>query len=117
MAERLQVAESRRVLEELPSISASVLKNRMGDALSMAGGGGVAITRHQRTEFVLLTAAKYLELQRARQVPLEALADQFDKMVEKMNTRRAKKGVVDLFSATPPELGSSAVKAARNDGR
>jgi len=101
-------------LEGLPSMSASSLKNHMGEALLKAAGNGLAITRHNRAEFVLLTAAKYVELQMARQAPLEALSVEFDAMVARMNTSAAKRGVASLFKASPAALGRSAVKAARS---
>lgn len=102
-------------LEALPTMSASMLKNHIGEALLKAADGGVAITRHNRPEFVLLPAAKYLELQRAQQMPLEALSAEFDAMVAKMNTAAARRGVEALFNASPVELGNAAVKAAQSE--
>jgi antitoxin Phd len=104
-------------LKKLPAMSASSLKNHIGEALLKAAGNGLAITRHNRPEFVLLPAAKYLELQRAHQMPLEALSAEFDAMVARMNTPSAQRGVNSLFSATPTELGKSAVKAAAAQGQ
>ncbi|CAN5730141.1 hypothetical protein BH11VER1_BH11VER1_27540 [soil metagenome] len=106
-------AIDRAGLEALPSMTASSLKNHMGEALLKAAANGLAITRHNRAEFVLLPTAKYLELQRARQAPLQALSAEFDAMVAKMNTASAKRGVTSLFKASPAALGKSAVKAAR----
>jgi hypothetical protein len=63
--------------------------------------GAVAITRHLRAEFVLLPVEQYLELQQARNAPLEALTSQFDDMVARMNTPAAKRGVARLFQASP----------------
>jgi len=103
---------SRGGLPDLPAVPASDLKNRFGEICQQAAKGAVAITRHQRAEFVLLPIAQYEELQQARMAPLEALADQFDTMVARMNTPAAKRGVKALFAAKPAVVGASAVKAA-----
>lgn len=83
-----------------------------GEVALQAMKGAVAITRHQRAEFVLLPVDQYLALQEAQAAPLEDLASQFDAMVARMNTPAAKRGVAKLFQATPTELGKSAVMAA-----
>jgi len=101
-------------LKELPSISASSLKNNMGEALLKAASGGVAINRHNRPEFVLIPAAAYLELQGESQALLEAQSAEFDAMVARMNTKAAKRGASALFRASNAALGKSAVKAARH---
>ncbi|MDB6133157.1 MAG: hypothetical protein JWM59_1400 [Verrucomicrobiales bacterium] len=96
----------------LPSVTASALKNNFGHASRQAAKGALAITRRQRTEFVLLPVAQYAELQRARQAPLDALSAQFDAMVSKMDTSAARQGTAKLFQAGSKELGRTAVKAA-----
>jgi prevent-host-death family protein len=102
----------RRAHFDLPSVPASDLKNRFGEICQRAAKGAVAITRHQRAEFVLLPIAQYEELQQARTAPLDALATQFDALVSKMNTPAARRGVKALFSAKPAALGANAVKGA-----
>ncbi|RYD25090.1 MAG: type II toxin-antitoxin system Phd/YefM family antitoxin [Verrucomicrobiaceae bacterium] len=101
----------------LPSITASALKNNFGHASRQAAKGALAITRRQRTEFVLLPVAQYAELQRARQAPLDALSAQFDAMVGKMDTSAARQGTAKLFQAGWKELGQAAVKAAKSHAR
>jgi prevent-host-death family protein len=97
----------------LRSVTASDLKNNFGEVIAQAMKGAVAITRHQRAEFVLLPVEQYLELQQARTAPLQALTVEFDAMVARMNTPAANRGVARLFKAAPDALGKSAVKAAR----
>jgi prevent-host-death family protein len=101
------------VISSLPSVSASDLKNKFGEVIALASKGGVAITRFQRAEYVLLPVAEYLELQQARTASLNALALEFDVMVARMDTPTAKRALDQLFAATPAALGKSAVKAAR----
>ena len=103
----------REVLSSLRAVTASELKNNFGEVSAKAMKGAVAITRHQRAEFVLLPLEQYLELQQARTAPLDALSSQFDAMVARMNTPAAKRGVAKLFQASPAGVGKAAVKAAR----
>ena len=96
----------------LPAVTASDLKNNFGEASLRAKKGALVITRHNRAEFVLLPVEHYAELQQTRRALLEALADQFDAMVAKMNTSASRRGAALLFKASPAELGKIAVKAA-----
>jgi antitoxin Phd len=100
----------------LHTVTASDLKNNFGEVIGQAVKGAVAITRHQRAEFVLLPVEEYLELQQARTAPLEALTSQFDALVARMNTPKAKRAVARLFRTSPAGLGKSAVKAAAHGG-
>jgi prevent-host-death family protein len=102
---------------DLPTVTASDLKNNFGEVSAMAQKGALAITRHQRAEFVLLSVTQYKELQQARTAPLEALTSQFDALVAKMNTPAARQGVTKLFKAGPAALGRSAGKSAQAHGR
>lgn len=104
-------------VDALPAMTASELKNNFGLASQQAAKGALAITRHNRAEFVLMPVQEYVELQRARQAPLDGLATQFDAMVAKMNTPAARRGVVALFKATPGQLGKVAVKTVRTDAK
>ena len=105
------------LVASLPSVSASELKNNFGDVVRQASREAVAVTRHRRPEFVLVPAAEYEELRRARQAPLEALTAEFDAMIAQMNTAAAKRGIDKLFASTPEQLGQAAVEATlRNDG-
>jgi antitoxin Phd len=101
------------LLRSLRSVSASALKNNYGQVAEQAAKGPVAISRYKVPEMVLLPAADYVEMQRARQAPLDALAAEFDQLVVKMNTPKAKTAAANLFKATPKELGRSAVKSAQ----
>ena len=100
----------------LPVVTASDLKNKFGEVIAQAVKGAVAITRHRRTEFVLLPVEHYLELQRTRAASLEALTSEFDAMVARMNTPAGKRAVAKLFRAGATGLGKSAVKSAAHGG-
>lgn len=106
---------SQSTLEQIPDIqtvTASALKNQFGKVSAQAKKGAVAITRHQRAEFILLSVDRFLDLQRAQTAPLDALTAQFDAMVARMNTPKAESGVARLFKAKPAALGKAAVNAA-----
>jgi antitoxin Phd len=113
MRESLEPARRSEADLGLQTVTASDLKNNFGEVITRAAAGAVAITRHQRAEFVLLTVAEYRELQRARSASLDALSSEFDAMVARMNTPAGKRAVAKLFKATPAALGKSAAKAAR----
>lgn len=98
---------------ELPEVTASVLKNKFSEIARLAAREPVAVSRHKRREFVILTSAQYEEMRESRLAPLAALAVEFDQMVAKMNTPEARRATASLFSASGKALGKAAVKARR----
>jgi len=97
----------------LPDISASDLKNKFSEVARLVAREPLAVTRHNRREFVILTASQYEELQQSRRAPLESLTAEFDQLVARMNTPKAKRATVALFSASAKALGKAAVNARR----
>jgi PHD/YefM family antitoxin component YafN of YafNO toxin-antitoxin module len=100
-------------LADLPEVTASVLKNKFGQVASLATTAPLAVSRHHRREFVLLTAQQYEQLQQSRRAPLEALTAEFDQLVTKLNTPKARRAADSLFAARGPALGRAALKARR----
>lgn len=98
---------------DLSEVTASVLKNKFSEVARLAANGPLAVSRHNRREFVILTAGQYEELQQSRRAPLASLTAEFDQLVAKMNTPKAKRAAASLFSAGPKALGKAAVKARR----
>ena len=98
---------------DLSEVTASVLKNKFSEVARLASKGPLAVSRHNRREFVILTAGQYEELQQSRRAPLESLAAEFDQMVATMNTPKAKHATAALFSATSADLGHAFVKTSR----
>ena len=98
---------------DLSAVTASVLKNKFSEVARLAATAPLAVSRHKRREFVILTAGQYEELQQSRRAPLESLTAEFDQMVAKMNTPKAKRATASLFSASPKALGKAAVNARR----
>ena len=104
-------------VDELPEVTSSVLKNKFSEVARRAAREPLAITRHNRREFVILTAEQYEELQQSRRAPLASLTAEFDQMVAKMNTPKAKRATAALFSASSKALGKAAVNARRAAAR
>lgn len=100
-------------ISDLPEITASDLKNKFSEVARLTTREPVAVTRHNRREFVILTAGQYEELQRSRRAPLETLAGEFEQLVAKMNTPKARRATASLFAASGKALGEAAVKARR----
>jgi prevent-host-death family protein len=98
---------------ELPAVTASVLKNQFGEVARLAATAPLAVSRHNRREFVILASEHYEQMQQSRRAPLESLAAEFDQLVGKMNTPEARRATASLFSASPKALGKAAVKARR----
>ena len=98
---------------DLSEVTASILKNKFSEVARLASAAPLAVSRHHRREFVILTAAQYEELQQSRRAPLETLAGEFDQLVAKMNTPKARRATASLFAASGKALGKAAVNAHR----
>lgn len=101
-------------LVEVPTVAATEAKNAFGSVLDKAiAHGMVAITKRDRPRAVLISFEEYNALVAALPDPLAALRGEFDALVAKMQTPKAKQAARGLFRATPAALGRAAVKAAR----
>jgi prevent-host-death family protein len=101
---------------KLPSVTATELKNNLGEVLSRKDFQGIAVTRHKRPEFVVLPAEVYESMMQQVEVPLASLNAEFDDLVARMNTPKARKANAALFAATPAELGDAAANASGRRG-
>ena len=101
-------------LIDVPTVTASELKNAFGTVFERTlAGGAVAITKHAQTKAVLLSYAEFEALTKARTASLDDLGKQFDDaMLARMQTPKAKKAMAAAFSATPAKLGGAAIRAA-----
>ena len=100
-------------LVDVPTVAATRFKNEFGAVFEEAAQrGAVAITKHNTPKAVLLSVAEFEAMTRAAAPELDALEDEFDALLERMQTPRAKAGVAAAFDASPEELGRAAVKAA-----
>jgi prevent-host-death family protein len=92
-------------IDVLPEVTASVLKNKFSEVVRMALREPLAITRHSRREFVILTAEQYEELQQSQLGSLAALTAEFDEMVAKMNTPADRAARRSFFKASAVKAG------------
>jgi len=105
-------------LVDIPSVASTEVKNAFGTMLDrVAAGGAVAITRHDAPRAVLVSYEEFQSLARSRATSLEALDAEFDDLLDRMQTPKAKKGVATAFDATPAALGRAAVKANKPIGK
>jgi prevent-host-death family protein len=106
-------------IDELPEVTASVLKNKFSEVARRASREPLAVSRHNRREFVILTAEQYDELQQSRRAPLESLTAEFDRMVAKMNTPADRTARRNFFkaSAVKPSAALAKLKKARAHAR
>jgi antitoxin Phd len=104
---------------DLSEVTASVLKNKFSEVARLASRGPLAVSRHNRREFVILTAEQYEELQQSRRAPLESLTAEFDQMVAKMNTPADRVARRNFFkaSAVKPSPALAKLKKTRAHAR
>ena len=103
--------------EQASAFSATDAKKQFGRVLEMAlRGGVVVITRHDTPKAVLLSVDEFNALTRATERTLDTLSAEFDAMLARMQTPRARARMKAAFQASPKELGKAAITAARRRG-
>ncbi|MFZ9964537.1 MAG: type II toxin-antitoxin system Phd/YefM family antitoxin [Terrimicrobiaceae bacterium] len=109
--------ESAPSLAEMPTISATELKNATADVFEqVAARRAVAITRHDKPRAVLLSIDQY-EALTAQQNPswLEKLHEEYGGLLDRMQGPEQHAAAERAFNATPEELGEAAVWAAQRN--
>ena len=110
----LTFRNSQGALVDIPTVAATQVKNEFGAILEKsARGGAVAITRHDVPKAVLLSYEEFESLVEVRSRTLENLGAEFDELLDRMQTAKARKGMESAFHASPAKLGRAAVRAAR----
>ncbi|MDC8450501.1 MAG: type II toxin-antitoxin system prevent-host-death family antitoxin [Nitrospira sp.] len=111
---KLTFRNSHGELIDISTVTATKVKNEFGAIMEkMMHSGAVAITRHDRPKAVLLPFAEFEALVKERSRSLDNLNEEFDGLLARMQTPRARKGVDVAFKASPEELGRAAVAAAK----
>ena len=89
-------------LVDIPAVAATKVKNEFGAILERATlGGAVAITRHDLPKAVLLSMAEFEWLVQSRSQSLGNLAAEFDGLIARLQTPKARKGLHAAFTASP----------------
>jgi prevent-host-death family protein len=109
----LTFRNSQGKLVDIPTVAASRFKNEFGAIFEQAAlGGAIAISKHDQPKAVLLSYAEFESLVASRAPALDDLSAQFDGLLVRMQTPRARRGMAAAFNAAPDRLGRAAVKAA-----
>jgi antitoxin Phd len=96
------------------SYTATEAKNEFGRLLEQAiQGTTVLITKHDSPRAVLISIDHFQTLQEAPQAKLNTLTEQFDTLLERMQSPKARRGMAAAFRADNKQLGKAAVAAAR----
>jgi antitoxin Phd len=102
---------------EPSSVSASEAKNEFGRVLEIAiQGGAVVITKHDSPKAVLISVESFNALSGAAETKLDTLSQEFDALLARMQTSRARRGMKAAFAASGKRLGKAAVAAMRSRG-
>lgn len=105
-------------VNELPTITATELKNATADVFDqVAAKQAIAITRHDKPRAVLLSVEQYQALTGQRPDWLEALYEEYQGMLDRMQGPEQRAAAEKLFKATPEELGEAALWAARQNAK
>jgi antitoxin Phd len=100
------------------TVPATDAKNEFGSILETAvQDGAVVITKHEVPKAVLISVERVGALLAKHEPDLQGLSREFDDLVARMRTPKARAAARSLFTATPGQLGEAAVAGAkRRDG-
>jgi antitoxin Phd len=96
------------------SYTATEAKNEFGRLLEQAiHGTTVLITKHDSPRAVLISIDHFQALQGVPEAKLNTLTEQFNTLLERMQSPKARRGMAAAFRANNKQLGKAAVAAAR----
>jgi prevent-host-death family protein len=99
------------------SYTATEAKHEFGRVLEQAiHGTTVVITKHNSPRAVLISMDQFKALQDSPQLKLNTLSEEFDALLDRMQTSAARRGMSAAFNASPKQLGKAAVASARKRG-
>src|SRR5688572_31912097 len=94
--------------------TATEAKNEFGRLLEQAiQGTTVLITKHNSPRAVLISIDHFQTIQEAPQAKLNTLTEQFDTLLERMQSPKVRRGMAAAFRANNKQLDRAAVAAAR----
>ena len=99
---------------ETACVTATDAKKTFGRVLDVVlQGRVVVITKHDAPKAVLISVDEFNALSRAGESTLDTLSGQFDAILDRMQTPKARARLQAAFDASPKQLGKAAVAAAR----
>lgn len=108
---------SRGETREPASVTASAAKSEFGRVLEMAiHGDAVVITKHAEPKAVLISVEHFNALSGAAETRLDTLDREFDALLARMQTPKARRGMKAAFAASGKQVGKAAVAATRKRG-
>ena len=112
------IYRNRRGEQVEPSLfSATKAKNDFGTVLDrVLQGDVVVVTKHDAPKAVIISIEDYQALSKGAARALDALTAEFDALLDRMQTSKARAGMQTAFDASPEELGRAAVTAAGMHG-
>jgi prevent-host-death family protein len=106
-----------RESREPASFTATEVKNEFGRILEKAiQGETVVITKHDSPKAVLISVDQFNALKHASEFKLDTLSGEFDALLARMQSAKARTAMKAAFSSSPQQLGKAAVLAARKHG-
>ncbi len=104
-----------RVASRQPvSITASQAKNEFGRVLErVIRGGAVVITKHDAPKAVLISFEDFQVMSAGSEPSLDVLDREFDALLARMQTPRARRAMTKGFAASGKAMGKAAVAAVR----
>jgi prevent-host-death family protein len=97
--------------------TATQAKNEFGRILELAlQGGAVVITKHDAPKAILISMDEFNKLSQTAERSLATLSGEFDALLARMQSPKSRAAMKSAFRASPEELGSAAVTAARKRG-
>jgi antitoxin Phd len=111
---KLTFRNSHGSLVDIPTITATKFKNEFGAILErVTRGGAVVISRHKKPKAVLICCDEFESLVKARSHTLDDLSTEFNSLLVRMQTPKARRGMEAAFNASSAQLGRAAVNASR----
>lgn len=108
-----RIRRTERISGEL-TVPATMAKNEFAHVLeSVLRGSHAVITKHNQPKAVLISIDEFERLSQNAAVALDSLSAEFDALLAKMQTPKARAAMKSAYNATPKELGKAALAAAR----
>jgi antitoxin Phd len=96
------------------TMNATDAKNKMGQMLdTVMQGHVVLITKNDAARAAVIPITEYERFSHAAEARLNVLSDEFDALLESMQTPRSRAGMQAAFEASPKQLAKAAVEFAR----
>jgi len=99
------------------SVTATEAKNEFGRVLEkVIQGNTTFITRHGAAKAVLMPIEEYDALSGAAEIQLHSLTNEFDALLLRMQTSKARAAMKSAFNASPKQMGRAALAGVRSRG-